>query len=203
MKTHDMEQGSEAWHHIRKGKITGTYLKNIMGTPKARQEALYEIIAERLTVGVDMDYENPMERGTRLEPEARAMFSLETGKAVREVGFCEDEDNEFMGDSPDGLMEDDTECLEIKCPLGKNYVKAWLTNEVPDEYKWQVVQKFTTNGKLKKLYFALYNPSIPVHPLHIIEVTRESLAEEIKQARIAQDKFLGEVDQILKTIIKL
>ncbi len=202
MKKHNIEQQTEEWHHLRKGKVTGTTLKSIMGTPKAREDALYEIIAERLTVGVDMDYENPMDRGNRLEPEAIKVFEFETEKTVERTGFCEDDMNEMISNSPDGLIGED-EALEVKCMGGKNHVKMWLKDEVPDEYKWQVVQYFIVNEKLQKLYFVGYNPDIPVHPMHIIEVNRDSVASEMEKARKSQEEFLEEVNTILDKIIEL
>lgn len=202
MKKHNIEQQTEEWHHLRKGKIKGTTLKGIMGTPKAREDALYETIAERLTVGVDMDYENPMDRGNRLEPEAIKVFEFETEKTVERTGFCEDDMNEMIGNSPDGLIGED-EALEVKCMGGKNHVKMWLKDEVPDEYKWQVVQYFIVNEKLQKLYFVGYNPDIPVHPMHIIEVNRDSVASDMEKARKSQEEFLEEVNTILNNIIEL
>lgn len=206
MKRHnEITQGTEAWYHIRKGKITGTTLKSIMGTPKARKEALYEIIAERLTVGVEMEYENPMDRGIRLEADAISLFEFETGKKVERTGYCEDDENSLIGYSPDGIIAetDDTEDIEVKCPGGKNHVKIWLTNEVPEEYHWQMVQGFITNPKLQKRYFVSYNPDIPAHSLHIIEVKREDMEEWIKGARVAQELFIKEVEEELSKIIKL
>jgi len=204
MKKYDIEQKSDEWHHLRKGKITGTTLKAIMGTPKARQDALYETIAERLTVGIDneSDYENAMDRGNRLEPDAIAMFELETGKSVERTGFCEDDTNTFIANSPDGLIGKD-EAIEVKCMGGKNHVKMWLTNTIPNEYEWQVIQYFIVNEELKKLYFVAYNPDIPIHQLHTIEVTREQVEEKIASGRESQEAFLQEVDKILSTIIKL
>lgn len=200
----EISQKSDEWHQIRKGKITGTTLKSIMGTPKARQDAIYEIIAERLTVGVESegDYENPMDRGNRLEPDAITMFEFETGKQVERVGFCEDDENEKIANSPDGLIGEN-EAIEVKCMGGKNHVKMWLTNKVPDEYEYQVIQYFIVNKKLEKLYFVGYNPEIPINPLHIIEVKRENIEGGIKNARLEQEKFLKEVNDILETIIKL
>lgn len=199
----NIQQGTDEWYHIRKGKITGTTLKAIMGTPKARQEAIYEIIAERLIVGVENgDYENPMERGSRLEPEAIAQFEFQTGLKVDTTGFCESDVNHLIAQSPDGLIGE-TEAIEVKCPGGKNYVKAWITNQIPEEYAWQVAQYFIVNEKLEKLYFVLYHPDISVHPMHIMEITRAELEKEINVALNAQHKFLEEVDEILKGIIEL
>lgn len=202
MKKHNnIQQGTESWHHIRKGKITGTTLKAIMGTPKARQEAIYEIIAERLTVGVDMDYENAMDRGTRLEPEAIAMFELQTGLQVQRTGFCQHDENTAIANSPDGLI-DENAAVEAKCPEGKNYVKMWITNQVPEQYYWQCIQYFVVNESLDTLYFIGYNPDIQVHPLHIIEMLREDVLADIKTAEEYQYQFLDEVNAILGTIIE-
>lgn len=200
MQTNNVSQRSDEWFHLRKGKITGTTLKAIMGTPKARKEVMYEILAERLTVGVEDDYENAMDRGTRLEPEAISAFEFETGLKVDTAGLCQDDDNCQIANSPDGLIGED-EAIEVKCMGGKNHVKMWLTNEIPDEYYYQVLQYFVVNEKLKKLYFVGYNPDIPTHPLHIIEVERNE--EEVERAKKSQEAFLQEVEAILSTIIIL
>lgn len=205
MKKIQCEQRSPEWEQLRKTHITGTVVKSIMGTPKARKEAYYEAIANRLTVGVDSDndYENPMDRGTRLEPEAIAIFELETGKTTECVGFCESEDNEAVAMSPDRYVKgtNDTEAVEVKCMGGKNHVRLWLENVIPDDYFWQVVQYFVVNDSLEKLYFVGYNPQIPAHPLHIIEVSRGDLEEKIKFCKEEQDRFLNEVNEMLKTLI--
>lgn len=204
MKNHQVDQKTDEWFHLRKGKITGTDLKAIMGTPKAKQDAIYEIVSQRLTVGVENDdnYENPMARGNRLEPFAIAAFEFETGKKVNRIGLSESDENPRIANSPDGLIGKH-EAIEVKCMGGKNHVKTWLTNEIPDDYRWQVVQYFVVNEGLKKLYFVAYNPDIPSHPLHVIGATREELADDIAKAKTAQDNFLFEVEEILKKIIEL
>lgn len=200
MKTNNCEQRSDEWFHLRKGKITGTVLKAILGTPKARKEVMYEILGERLQTGIEDEFENAMDRGTRLEPEAISAFEFETGLKVDTAGLCQDDDNCQIANSPDGLIGED-EAIEVKCMGSKNHVKMWLENKIPDEYKYQALQYFVVNEKLKKLYFVGYNPSIPVHPLHIIEVERDE--EEIENARKKQEEFLKEVEEKLNQIIKL
>lgn len=205
MRKKDVEQGSDEWHYARKGKITGTALKGIMGTPKARQDALYEFIAERLIVGLDDEYENPMDRGTRLEPEAVAMFEFETGKMVERVGLFEHETNHDIANSPDGMIKDtdDAEAIEIKCLNGTKHVKMWLTGKIPDEYHWQCVQYFIVNEKLQKLYFVGYHPRITMHKINIIELHRSDFEQDIKLAHAKQEVFIQEAMALLKTIIKL
>jgi len=178
-------------------------LKKIMGSAKTRDDAKYEIIAARLTVGLEDDSENAMDRGTRLEPEAIDAFIFETGKKVEITGFCEDDDDPTICNSPDGLIPEENAAVEVKCMGGKNHVKMWLKNEVPDEYEWQVVQYFVINPKLKRMYFIGYNPDIEVHPLHIITIEREEIDEKVREAKIAQKEFLAEVNEELAKIIKL
>lgn len=204
MKKHNIEQGTDEWHQLRKGKVTGTYLKSIMGTPKARQEAIYEMIAERLTIGIESEttWENAMDRGLRLEDDAITLFEFETGKQVERTGFCEDDTNPLIANSPDGLIGEN-EAVEVKCLEGKKHVKAWLTGLVPDDYQWQVVQYFVVNPKLKKLYFVNYHPDIQIHPIHIIEVTRQEIEDKITLAKKSEEIFLKEVEEELNKLIKL
>lgn len=198
----NIEQRTDEWHQFRKGKITGTVLKSIMGTPYARGEMLYEFIGDVLAEGIEDENENAMDRGNRLESEARAMFMFERSKIVEETGGCIDEKNPRIANSPDGLIGEN-EAIEIKCMGRKNHVKLWLTNSIPQEYYWQVIQYFVVNPKLEKLYFVGYHPEIKVHPMHIIEVTRQSVGTDILMARNKEEAFLNEVDEILSKVIEL
>ena len=201
-KYNEVEQRTSEWQQLRKGKITGTGLKSIMGTPYAKEDYFYEMIAERLTVGVEEEYENPMDRGIRLESDAIATFELETGKKVERTGFCEDDDDPAIANSPDGLIGE-TEAVEAKCLGGKNHVRVWLENEIPKDYKWQVIQYFVVNQKLKKLYFFSYNPDIPTHPFHLIKITRKELETDIELAHKIQEEFIAKGNEALKKIVKL
>jgi YqaJ-like viral recombinase domain len=71
----------EAWLEARRGRITGTRLKDLIlkrGTkPKL---GFYELIAER--VAIPASGENAMDGGKRLEDEAVERFARETGKKV-------------------------------------------------------------------------------------------------------------------------
>ena len=201
MRQHDdIEQGTEKWFFVRKTDVTGTVLKSICGTPKAYEEAKFEMVANRLTVGVDMENENPMERGTRLEPEAIAAFEFETGKTVTRTGYCQSDTNPQIANSPDGLIPAEDAAIEVKCPGGKNYMKIVILNAIPDEYIYQIHQYFIVNEKLKTVYFTAYNPDIPYHPLHIITVTREMFGAEIDASQQKEEVFLQEVNEMLEKV---
>lgn len=205
MKTrNDITQGTDAWHHERKDKITGKVANNIMSARKdVRENAKYKLIAGRLTVGTtESEYESDAERGIRLEPQAIAAFEFETGKTVTRTGFAQNEDVDKMAYSPDGLIGE-TEDVEAKCLNGQNHVKSWRTNSIPDEHYWQVRWGFVVNPKLQKRHVVFFNPDIHVHPLHIITVTREEVASEIEELRQRAAETMNEVEQELSKIITL
>jgi hypothetical protein len=101
------------------------------------------LIAEKLTG--DPTYvkiTEPMERGTSLEDEARAMYQLINDTEVRQVDFIKHPNME-VGCSPDGLI--DVKCdrgliggLEIKCPLQGTHVEYLRAGKVPSKYMLQV-----------------------------------------------------------------
>jgi len=202
----DIIQGSKEWHEKKLGVVTGTVLAGIMGTPAKRQDTLHEIVGERLITEIDMEhlYENPMIRGTRLEPEALEAFEYVTGKKVERVGFIESDESEYMGYSPDAIVLDcdETEDVEVKCPLVKNYMEIVLSNKVPKEYDHQITQAFVVNLKLQKRYFVAYHPGVTEYPIHIIEITRESILPQIVKAFTAEKLFLMEVEELLQRFNK-
>ena len=206
MKTFNYEQRSPDWIKLRKGKITGTGLKKVVGTPKARQGYLYEILAERIVDNeVEEMEEMAMERGVRLEPEGIAEFEKATGKKVEQVGFAVSDKNKYIANSPDGFIKIKgkyAEGLEIKCPNAATHLRYWLENRIPDEYYPQLIQYFIVNSDLKRLYFASYDPRIVIHPLHILKLEREDLEDDIKNYTEQQIEFLKEVEKLYKQITK-
>lgn len=201
MKTHNMPQKSPEWLHLKKGKISGTQAEGIMGTPRARLTAMYDILGERLRVGVPEEYESPIDRGNRLEPEAAAAYEMETGLSTSTVGFCQKDDSDHIGNSPDRMVGDNG-ALEIKCPEHKNHMKYVIEKKIPDDYYWQVVQYFVVNEKLEWLDFMSYNPDIPACPIFLIRVTRAELEKDIAELEAKEKVFLDEVNTLLEQFIE-
>lgn len=189
----------ETWLSARRGKITGTRLKDIVvkrGTGK--KIGFYELIAERLAV--EPENENPMDRGVRLEDEAIQRFSKETGKEVNtDLVIWERDDNESIAISPDGTIGE-TEAVEVKCLSSARHMEAFLTNKVPDELEMQVIQYFIVNEKLETLYSVFYDPRIPVKDYFVIETKREKIADDIENYYAYQRDILKEVQDIVNEL---
>lgn len=200
-----LQQKTPEWFEERKGVITGSRLKKIVGTPYMKKETFYEVLAERLSVG-DYDEETAMQRGIRLEDDARKEYTKETGYEVEVPGFTKREDNLFMGESPDGLIQTDgkyTRALEIKCLGSKNHVRAKLEGQIPDDYLPQVIQKFIVNDDLEVVDFVMYDPRIASFPYLKFSLFREDYVELIEKYRKTQEDFLNEVNETLKKLISL
>ena len=186
-------------------KITGTDLKKVLGSKTVRDGFFLEILAERISRDDGYD-ETELERGIRLESDAIKAFEQATGKTVAQVGLCVADDCQFIASSPDGLIDNNgkyTEAVEIKCLSSKNHVKAWLDDKVPSDYYAQVVQYFIVNDDLETLYFTLYDPRISIKPIHIIEVKRQEIQEDIAEYKQKQIEFLQEIENKLNELIKL
>ncbi len=187
----------EEWMEARKGKITGSRLKDIVvkrGTDE--KIGFYEIIAER--IAQPADEENAMERGIRLEEEAILMFQEQTGFNVdTSLVIWESEDNKDIAISPDGFISE-KEAVEVKCLSSAKHIEAIITNKLPSEYEFQKLQYFIVNEKLETLYFVMYDPRMPDNlKLHYFVINRENIEEDIETYKDYQEEKLAKIEKII------
>lgn len=203
MKVYNVEQKTEKWHELRQGRVTGTVLKRILGTPKVREGAFYEIIAERLSTEANSE-ESAMDRGVRLEGEAIEAYEAQKGVKVQRIGFTSRDDSKWIASSPDGLIEANgrySKAVEVKCLSSANHIKAWLTQEVPEDYLPQGLNYFLVNDECEEVDFVFYDPRISKIPFFIITLKREDYVKEIEDALVKVKQFIHEVDEVVKTLI--
>lgn len=193
---------NEEWLAARRCKITGSRLKDIVvkrGTGK--KKGFYELIVER--IGLPADGESPMDRGHRLEEEAVDRFIAMTGRAVdTSLVIWTRDDNDSIAVSPDGVVSD-TEALEVKCLNSAAHIEAYLTKQIPDEYRLQALQYFIVNEALHTLYFCFYDPRLRVADFFVITVKREEVQEEIDAMLAYQRETLTEIDQIVNELLTI
>lgn len=201
MKIIELDQNTPEWLEARKGKITGSKLKDIVvKRGSGKKIGFYQLIADRLAI--DEAYQDPRERGHALEHEAIEEFEKATGRVVnKNIGLCVSDLNDAIALSPDGLIKDEdgkyTEAVEVKCLGSARHIEAVLTNRVPAEYEMQATQYFIVNEDLEVLYFIFYDPRIIAKPLQMVQITREELEEDIELYRDYQLDVLKEVDAAL------
>lgn len=135
-----MKQGSPEWFDARRmvlpdgrtvGRLTGSVFAAALGLSKykSRQELWRQLTGKKPNDGT-----NPaMEWGTANEQNAVNFYQCETGNLVRRVGFIPHPRHDFLGVSPDGLVDDDG-IIEAKCPATLR-----LYDGIPDHYLPQVL----------------------------------------------------------------
>lgn len=183
----DIIQGTDEWYSVRLGKFTASDFHVMLGKSQSKTDKLWEVVFERITHNTDQENFTTfaMERGKILEVEARRLYSAIGETEIRETGFVEpDKDNPwygFVGVSPDGLVGEDGG-LEIKSPLGKNFLQWTKVNEdgirtveyIKPEYKTQVELTLMITGR-EWWDFCYY------HPLLGIAVKRITSDPELRE----------------------
>jgi len=137
------DQGSDAWHIIRLGKVTASRISDVLskgrGTAPSKMAETYmlELLAEKLTGESKPFYESDsMKWGTETEEQARAVYSIRNSRFdVKQVAFVEHNNN--IGISPDGLVGD-SGLIEIKCPNTMTQLKRALSDNYAKDYYAQI-----------------------------------------------------------------
>lgn len=209
----DIEQGTQEWHELRRCKVTGTKLDDVMGTPLARLTLIAELIAEEGTEQSKILRPTlEMERGTAEEVFAVKKYESKSLKKIEKICMCISDDFEWFGYSPDGLIKDKSgkysEGIEVKNPDSKTLIFNKMVNMIPDlpiskskqsflgippDYKWQVVASFLVNKEQQTLHFIIHDARFidDEAKLYIIDVERNDplLQEAMKEAEIALVQF--------------
>lgn len=153
-----------------------------------------------------------MARGHLLENDALDEFAERYGNPEdflidKEPGVWVSDYNPNIYISPDGAVEnrngDILAAIEVKCLASWEVVKAYLTNQYPQEYEPQVIKYFVVNEKLEKLYFLLYTDLIPGLELQVWEIKREDVADRIADAKAFEDAIMKRVAAGIEKIKEL
>jgi len=195
-----VEQGTVEWLQERAGKVTASRIGDLMAKTKSgysasRANYMAELVAERLTGVPRQGFSNAaMQWGTETEPQARAMYELETGRSVVETGFHEHPIIEGTGASPDGLVADDG-LVEIKCPNTATHIETLRGGPIDRKYMLQMHWQMICTGR-DWCDFVSFDPRLPLEmQIHIHRVSKDAeLAEDIT-AEVT--KFLAELNLIV------
>jgi hypothetical protein len=74
-------------------------------------------------------------------------------------------------------------------------------NQLPNDYKWQVIAPFIINPDLQWWDFVSYDPRISQRPLFIIRTKRQDVVDDIDLAQIRLKKFFTKLDEYMKEIL--
>lgn len=195
-----MIQGSDEWRAARLGKVTASSIASVMaegrsGKPSAtRANYIAQLVSERLT---GTPYETftsaAMQHGTETEDQARAVYTMNTGAMVQQVGFIQHPRIAGAGASPDGLIGD-FGGLEIKCPNTATHIATLRGASVDGGYMKQVQFNMACTGR-EWWDFVSFDPRLPDEmQMHVRRIPRDELA--IFEIEAAVIELLSEVDKI-------
>lgn len=158
----DFAQGSEEWLQVRSGVPTASMFGKIItasGTKSTSQKVYMNAILADWCAGKPVDVwegNDWMQRGNELEPKARELYTLITGRKVEQIGFCFKNDRRLVGCSVDGLVED-AGLIEIKCPKASSLIGYIFDDKLPTKYVQQVQGQLWVTGR-KWCDFMAYHP---------------------------------------------
>jgi len=172
---HYIEQGTPEWHALRKNKMTASHACEIGNAGKGLESYCYEIIAEKYASSTESYTNEHLERGVELEGQARAIYELQTGQTVEQIGFYEHD--EYVGCSPDGIVGEGL--IEIKCHNNVKHVQLICGSPIEPKYIWQMQMQMLLMEK-KWCDYVAYNPNYE-KSLHIVRVLPDpDMQEKIK-----------------------
>ena len=142
-------QGTDEWHRHRAKSRNASETPAVMGlSPFQTPYQLWLLKTGRAEQKVTA----PMQRGTELEPAARAAYELQTGHIMEPLVM---QDGEYSA-SLDGITLAGDLILEIKCPYKGAASPLWqsvVAGEVPEYYGWQIEHQLMVSGaKLAHLW---------------------------------------------------
>ena len=150
MKEIKLEQGSAEWLSWRKTVITATDASILMGNNP--WDTPYQCWQRKLGLIEEKKSNEAMERGKRLEPEARAQF-IERHGIQMEPMVVESTEFDFLGASLDGIDFLGNALLEIKCGGEKLHSMA-RRGEIPAYYKDQMQHQLLVTGASRCYYYS-------------------------------------------------
>jgi len=192
-----VEQGTDAWHQLRLGKVTASRVADILARTKtgpsaSRQNYLIELALQRTTGIIAESYSNAaMEWGTQTEPQARVAYEVTTNNFVDQIAFVDHPSIAWFGCSPDGLVSD-RGLVEIKCPNSATHWEYFKAKEPPKKYFIQMQAQIACTDR-DWCDFISFDPRMPDRSqLLIVRVNRDQafiaeMEEQVKQ-------FLSEVE---------
>jgi len=193
----ELKQGTVEWLELRLGKFTGSDAKVLNSKGLGFESLCFEKAGEIITGKIQEEgfISADMLRGRELEPVARAMYELQTGSRVTEVGFIQT--GEYSGFSPDGLVGDDG-IIEIKCPGDRVFIEYAhrFIEKINPSHMAQMQWAMLDSGR-SWVDYVIYNPNI-MGKLLIKRINRDDkMCSELEASKA---RGIEMVQQIIKRI---
>lgn len=199
----DLVQGTPDWLAARAGSLGASQVADALARTKtgwgaSRANLAARLVTERITgKPVESFVTSAMMRGTELEPQARAMYSLHTGHDVAEIGIVRHPVIAHTHCSPDGLI-DAGGMVELKCCGAARHIEVLNDSPPEDRYVKQCLWQLACTGR-EWVDLAYFNPDLPP-PMQLVihRIERDDAA--IGEMEDAVAAFLAEVAETVANL---
>lgn len=183
VKLHDIEQGTNVWFELRKGKLTGSNATPIGANGAGLVTYCKEVVLSTLGIEKNLLIGTDIERGNELEDYARMSYELKEEVDVVQIGFITNSKYEDVGVSPDGLVGEDG-MIEIKAKNDIKHFSLILGEET--EIPRNQIQMLLLVSERKWCDFVSYNPNFET-PIFIKRIYND----EKYQAKLLEGFITG------------
>ena len=202
-----IEQRSEEWFQLRRGKITSSEIHKIMsekGLTETAKTYLLEKVCEHFGGVTEPITGQALEWGTELEPVAIEHYEKVTKTVVEKAPFISYD--EFYGGSPDGIVKPNG-VIEVKCPFkSANHFKHGLIDspakfkKVAPNYYYQCISNMICAGATW-CDFISFDPRVSsdfqmfIYRLELDKEETKAIKERIKVAVEYMQELRGEIER--------
>jgi predicted phage-related endonuclease len=205
----DCVQRTPEWYALRAGRLCASEANDMLAQgrggaeSKTRTKLVVRKALERVTgKSLERSFQSQaMQDGTEREALARSMYEARTGECLLTPGFVM-HTAYLAGWSPDGVTDDFTGFVEIKCPEWHTHLDTLESQQVPTEYLRQMLHGGFWIAGAEWGDFVSYHPDFPAPlDLCIVRVTRTTL--NLVAYETAARAFLEEVAAKVETLKRL
>lgn len=191
-----MQQRSEEWFAARKGRLTGSNIGAALGVNpwKTPDDLIRQMVREHHGAEPDFSGNIATDYGNQHEPLALMDYMGKTGKHPEECGFYVHPEHDWLGASPDALIDDDG-LAEVKCPFGLRNKKGEdlvfkSAEEQPHYYAQMQIEMACTGRQWCHFYqWSKFGDSLEVVPFN-----QKWFDDNLPALRAFYDRYLAEID---------
>ena len=198
-----IEQGSEAWKLLKVGKVSASRMADLLaktksGASASRAKYMAQLLCERMT-GQPTEFFTTaaMQRGTEIEPVARAAYEAENLTSVEQVAWVEHPTIPMAGCSPDGLVGEHG-LIEIKCKEIHNHLDSILNDKIDPDHQAQMFWQMCCTGRKWCDYVCFDDRAPEGLQLFVKRLHRDE--EKIKQMEDEVRTFLKDLESMIQKL---
>ena len=198
-----IEQGTPEWHQMRLGKVSASRMSDLLAKTKSgygasRAKYMAQLLCERMT-GQPTEFFTTaaMQRGTEIEPVARAAYEAQNLTSVEQVAWVEHPTIPMAGCSPDGFVGEHG-LIEIKCKEIHNHLDSILNDRIDPDHHAQMMWQMACTGRQWCDYVCFDDRAPEGLQLFIKRLKRDD--NEIKRMEDEVRTFLKDLDSMIQKL---